>query len=221
MAGTIANLKKYAKAINDAGTGYDQSQRWSFYSHGKIVKNKECDCSSFIGGAVRMAGYPINLAGTFYTGNLKDRLVGAGFKAIPFKSLSQVREGDILIKPGKHVELAYTPKLFLSAHIDERGRAAGGKCGDQTGGEVGFRAAYNYRGGWVWIMRPPIEVKPAPKPKPKPAPKPKPKYKRVTASLVTAVMRGKYGNGPARIKALRAAGYDPEAVQKAVNKKLK
>lgn len=258
MAGSIAKLKAYAKAIADAGTGYDQTQRWSFYQKGRIIKHKECDCSSFVGAAVQLAGYPINLKGTFYTGNLKDRLVAVGFKAIPFKSLSQVREGDILIKPGHHTELVYTPKLFLSAHIDEHGRASGGTAGDQTGKEVAFRSAYNYKGGWVWILRPPTEpritasdalvraaqaviagkygtgdarVKALKLAGFNPdavqaevnrllAHKAS-KYKPVTASLVNAVLRGTWGNGAERTKALKAAGYDPSAVQDAINRKLK
>lgn len=159
MGGTIARLQQAAKAIDDAGTGYDQSQRWTFYQNRKIVPNKECDCSTFVGAAVQMAGYDIDLAGTFYTGNLKERLQAAGFTAISFSSLSQVRDGDILIKPGYHTELAYTSKRFISAHVDERGKITGGAAGEQNGREVGFSNAYNYSpGGWTWILRPPNEL---------------------------------------------------------------
>lgn len=35
------------------------------------------------------------------------------------------------------------------------------------------------------------------------------------------VIRGKYGNGPARVEALKKAGYDPAAIQKSVNAMLK
>ena len=44
--------------------------------------------------------------------------------------------------------------------------------------------------------------------------------KHITKKLITDVIAGKYGNGKARIEALRKAGYDPDKVQKAVNKAL-
>ena len=37
------------------------------------------------------------------------------------------------------------------------------------------------------------------------------------SAIAEAVYRGDYGNGQDRINALRAAGYDPEAVQRAVD----
>lgn len=48
----------------------------------------------------------------------------------------------------------------------------------------------------------------------------KPKTKTVDSKIVNAVIRGDYGNGAARVKALEKAGYNASAVQKAVNKKL-
>lgn len=44
--------------------------------------------------------------------------------------------------------------------------------------------------------------------------------KRITKKLIADVIAGKYGNGKARIESLRKAGYDPDKVQKAVNKTL-
>lgn len=44
--------------------------------------------------------------------------------------------------------------------------------------------------------------------------------KAVNSKVVNAVIRGDYGNGAARVKALEKAGYNASAVQKAVNKKL-
>ena len=44
--------------------------------------------------------------------------------------------------------------------------------------------------------------------------------KKVTDTIVDAVIRGDYGNGASRKKKLEAAGYDYEEVQAAVNKKL-
>lgn len=44
--------------------------------------------------------------------------------------------------------------------------------------------------------------------------------KRITKKLIADVIAGKYGNGKARVEALRKAGYDPKKVQEAVNKAL-
>lgn len=44
--------------------------------------------------------------------------------------------------------------------------------------------------------------------------------KTVNNAIVNAVIRGDYGNGQARVKALTKAGYNASDVQKAVNKKL-
>lgn len=44
--------------------------------------------------------------------------------------------------------------------------------------------------------------------------------KRITKKLIADVIEGKYGNGKARVETLRKAGYDPDKVQKAVNKAL-
>ena len=42
-------------------------------------------------------------------------------------------------------------------------------------------------------------------------------YKPVTEAVIKAVIAGKYGNGTARTRKLTEAGYDPKAVQLAVN----
>lgn len=44
--------------------------------------------------------------------------------------------------------------------------------------------------------------------------------KRITKKLIADVIAGKYGNGKERVEKLKKAGYDPDKVQKAVNKAL-
>ena len=44
--------------------------------------------------------------------------------------------------------------------------------------------------------------------------------KRITKKLINDVIAGKYGNGKERVEKLRKAGYDPDKVQKEVNKAL-
>lgn len=43
--------------------------------------------------------------------------------------------------------------IIAQASIDERGRASGGRAGDQTGYETNERRVYSYRHGWDCILR--------------------------------------------------------------------
>lgn len=61
-----------------------------------------------------------------------------------------------------------------------------------------------------------VEFKPDEQPKPQPSSQTKP----VDQSIVLAVIRGDYGNGTDRIYRLKADGYDPNEVQRAVNNYL-
>lgn len=40
-----------------------------------------------------------------------------------------------------------------AAHIDERGRASGGRSGDQTGRELSIKPGYIFNGGWDYCIR--------------------------------------------------------------------
>lgn len=179
---TIAAMVAAATKIDQAGTGYDQSQRWTFFTRpdGPINRNGEGDCSAVCGAIARLGGYPIDLSdnglgGRLWTGTWKARALAAGFTAIPFTSLSQLRAGDFVLGKG-HIEFVPEPGVMFSANADEHGRATGGQAGDQTGREVYFKKAYIYsHGGWQWILRPPADPKPAQPTAPaKPAFKPGP-----------------------------------------------
>lgn len=173
--GTIAAMQAAAVAIDKAGTGYNQSDRWSFTSDrmhptiASLVPNQAGDCSSVCGAIVAMAGYPVNLSVPFYTGTFQSRLEAAGFTSITFRNLAQVRAGDFLLNPANHVQFAYLSGEFFSAHVDENGHASGGLPGDQTGHEVGFGPAYVYHRGWAWILRPPAEANGPTPPTPAPS----------------------------------------------------
>lgn len=164
---SISKMVAAAAAIDKAGTGYDQHQRWTFYDRKakKIIPGKEGDCSSVCGAIAALGGYPVNLDDPFYTGNFREKMVKAGFTAIRFTGLSQLRAGDFVVGPG-HVEFVPRPGRMFSASIDERGKISGGKAGDQAGREVLERPAYLRAKGWDWILRPPADPKPAPAPKP-------------------------------------------------------
>ena len=208
---TITKMVAAATAIDKANTGYDQSQRWSFFDRKtkKIKANGEGDCSSVCGAIAVLGGYDVDLSDPFYTGTFKDRLVKAGFKAIKYTKLSDLRVGDFVLSLKGHVEFVPAEGMMFSANIDENGRASGGKAGDQTRREVFFKKAYSYSKGWDWILRPPVESSSGGS------------SSKTVAVLAQEVIDGKWGNGEARVSALTKAGYDAKAVQAAVNKKLK
>ena len=207
MAGSIAKMVAAATAIDKANTGYDQWQRWSFFDRAtkKIIPNKEGDCSSVCGAIAALGGYNVNLNDPFYTGTFRQRLVAAGFTAIKFTSLSQLKTGDFILNTGYHVEFVPSPGMMFSANIDEKGGATGGQAGDQTGREVYFKKAYIYSRGWDWILRPPAEAT---------------SPSKTVTQVAQEVIEGKWGNGNDRVSRLKAAGYDASAVQKEVNRIL-
>ena len=150
MSGTIAAMQAVADQLASWSLGYDQDNRWDIKDGG------ECDCSSSSGWIIKQAGYPIDLGGTFYTGNFAAKAKTEGFTVLPFK-MSNVRAGDFLLTPGHHVVFVRDPERWFSAEFDERGKASGGKAGNQNGRETRYRAPYVRPGGWTYIVRPPAE----------------------------------------------------------------
>lgn len=136
------------KACEDWSLGYDQSQRWNVYDGG------ECDCSSLVIWALRQAGFDTGSAS--YTGDLSCNLTMRGWQRLPF-DIDSVRAGDILLNDKYHVCAVISGSgrtaTIAQASIDERGRAAGGASGDQSGRETNTRQVYVYSYGWDCIMR--------------------------------------------------------------------
>lgn len=164
---SLAKMRSVVDILHKSNIGYNQHTRWSFYRNGKIIPNTAADCSSICGVIMKRGGYNIDLTGTFYTGNYASKAKAAGFTVLRYKNLDQVRAGDFILQPNGHIEFAYTKKRWYSARIDERGRAFGGKPGNQTGRETGFVNAYVYSKGWTYILRPPSSgSKPPPTSKP-------------------------------------------------------
>lgn len=152
---TITRMQKVADTIIASNIGYDQSQRWSFLDkkNKKIIKNKECDCSSSCGAIAYLAGYPVDLSGTFYTGNFAAKLKATGlFEVLKFKNVAQVKDGDFVLSPGRHVVFARSKTQWYSAEADERGKASGGKAGKQGSRETRYRKPYV--GTFKYIVRP-------------------------------------------------------------------
>ena len=152
---TVERMQKVADTIIASNIGYDQSQRWTFLDkkNKKIVKGKECDCSSSCGAIAYLAGYPVNLSGTFYTGNFAAKFKATGlFEVIKFRNLAQVKNGDFVLSPGRHVVFVRSKNRWYSAEVDERGRASGGKSGKQGSRETRYRKPYV--GTFKYIVRP-------------------------------------------------------------------
>ena len=166
LMGSLDIARATARRIDNINTGYDMWDRWSVNPSRDgvtLFPNKETDCSACCGIILKSAFPKLNLTGTFWTGNFRERLAESGYlaKAIPVggKNAEQIRAvlqpGDILLNTVHHVEYWDGGSLF-SAVIDERGKGTGGAAGDQTGKETRFRSLYVYGAGagWDYIIRP-------------------------------------------------------------------
>lgn len=148
----MPNLNAAIAAIDKAcrvwSVGYDQSQRWNIYNGG------ETDCSALVIWALKQGGFDTGSA--TYTGNLSYNLTRRGWLRLP-ANLGILQPGDILLNDTHHVCMVISghghSAIIAQASIDERGRASGGRAGDQTGYETNERRVYSYRHGWDCILR--------------------------------------------------------------------
>lgn len=148
----MPSISKAIAAIDKAcrvwSVGYDQSQRWNVYNGG------ETDCSALVIWALKQGGF--DTGGATYTGNLSVNLTARGWRRIA-PDLGILQPGDILLNDSHHVCMVISghgrSAIIAQASIDERGRAAGGRAGDQTGYETNERRVYGYRHGWNCILR--------------------------------------------------------------------
>ena len=127
------------KACRVWSVGYDQYQRWNIYNGG------ETDCSALVIWALKQGGFDTGSA--TYTGNLSANLTSRGWRRIA-PDLGILQPGDILLNDTHHVCMVISGHgrnaIIAQASIDERGRATGGRAGDQTGYETNERRAYQY-----------------------------------------------------------------------------
>ena len=127
--------------------GYDQGNRWG---------EDECDCSSLVYRCIYAIDPNTRLTrkDPRYIGTLYRDLTAIGFTVVP---LSQRKRGDVLLNTKHHVLIYLGNGKVGGARIDERGKASGGKGGDQTGQEVCVHNYYNYP--WDYCLRPPqVEI---------------------------------------------------------------
>lgn len=128
--------------------GYDQSNREDIRDGG------ETDCSALVIWALRQGGFDVGSAS--YTGNMRSNLTARGWEVLS-PNLANARRGDILLNDSHHVCMVISGSglgaRIAQASIDERGRATGGRSGDQTGYETNEKRIYTYHRGWSCILR--------------------------------------------------------------------
>lgn len=172
---------------NDSRHGYDQKYRWG--------EKGDYDCSSAMITAWESAGVPVKTNGATYTGNMYSVFKKCGFRDV---TGSELKRGDVLLTPGKHTALYIGNGQIVNVSINERGKATGGKPGDQTGKEFCIRSYYNYP--WKYVLR--YE---------------EPEARKSNEEIAKEVIRGLWGNGNDRINRLKNAGYNPEEIQAIIN----
>ena len=94
------------------------------------------DCSSFVGTALAIAGFPVSIYST--TRNLGEQLEKAGF----VKATKPWRRGDIHLAAGHHVTMSVNASHIVHASQSENG-GVDGQTGDQTGKEICIRSYYD------------------------------------------------------------------------------
>ena len=197
--GTVDRYVSWAlKIANDNSHGYSQAVRWA----------PDYDCSSYVISALEAAGLPMKAYGASYTGNMGQALKACGFTKVKGVNLSTgagLLRGDILLNPATHTEIYIGNNQAVGAHCSETGGKYG-KAGDQTGNEISVQTYRNKNYSEVWRYGG--------------------KDKAFTPAagkwdnVAREVIRGKYGNGAARIAALSRIGYtDAEIneIQQTVN----
>lgn len=145
---TIEKAVTWALQIaQDPAHGYDQTHRWG----------PDYDCSSLMISAWQQAGVPVKEAGATYTGNMRSAFLRCGFEdvtaEINLKTGAGLQRGDILLNTQHHTAMSIGSGQIVHASINEKGKATGGKSGDQTGREICVRSYYKYSKGWDKVLR--------------------------------------------------------------------
>lgn len=143
--------KAVARAVEICGDdshGYNNDK-------GKRTGNPDFACSSFIAECWRHAGLN-SIPANEYTKNMLKDFKAAGFEDVSNKVNLKTGEGtlagDVLLIPGKHVEMVVNSKHQLAgARGNATGGAENGKAGDQTGQEIAVADWFDY--GWKYCLR--------------------------------------------------------------------
>lgn len=194
MPNILDALNWELKIANDNKHGYNQEHR----------QGPDYDCSSLVANGLANAGF--NIGRDSYTGNLYKRLTDCGFKSIPINAPRKA--GDIFLTPGHHVVMCVNANTIVHASGNEKGKAKGGKTGDQTGKEICTRSFYTPSYGWKYHLRYSEQ------------PEKKEPVKYTLPKLLEDVADGKYGSGEKREKAIEEMDLDFKTVQYLVNAML-
>ena len=136
----IEEAIKWAVDIaNDNTHGYSQANR----------TGPNYDCSSLVSSAFKNGGFDVK--GTLTTSTMTTPFLNAGFKRYTKGSVT-IRRGDILLKPGSHVELYLGGNHCVGAHSNYDG-----KSGDSSGKEIAVRdvskCSFCKNKGYTYVLR--------------------------------------------------------------------
>ena len=134
-----AAIKWAVDTANDNKHGYSQSNR----------TGPNYDCSSLVSTAFKTGGFPVK--GTLTTSTMSTPFMNAGFKRYTKGSVN-IQRGDILLKPGSHVELYLGDSTCVGAHSNYDG-----KSGDSSGKEIAVRdiskCSFCKNKGYTYVLR--------------------------------------------------------------------
>lgn len=195
MSKTETAIKWMEDTANNDAHGYDQTYRWG--------QRGDYDCSAAVITAWETAGVPVKKAGASYTGNMLSAFLKSGFAdvtgSVNLATGSGLKRGDVLLRVGHHTAMYCGNGKEVEASINEKGKAVGGKPGDQTGREFLIRSYRNYP--WNHVLRF-VESAPA-----------VPSVDEVAKGVIA----GKYGTGDDRRRAIMALGLNYDTVRARVN----
>ncbi len=124
---------------NDDTHGYSQSSR----------NGPNYDCSSFVSTAFKNGGFSVS--GSLNTSSMANAFVNVGFTKYK-KGEVTIQRGDILLKPGSHVELYLGDNKCVAAHDNYDGVS-----GDGNGREIQVRTKNNCtfckQANYTYILR--------------------------------------------------------------------
>lgn len=118
--------------------------------------NPDYACSSFVNEAWKQAGVDLPESATVYTAKMKSIFTKAGFEVITdevnLKNGKGLEAGDVVLKPGSHVEIYVGNGLLAGARGNANsGKPENGKAGDQSGNEIVVSGYYNLP--WTIVLR--------------------------------------------------------------------
>lgn len=122
--------------INSAVSWMEKIAADDTHGYSQVRRNgPDYDCSSFVGTALSIAGFPVSKYST--TRNLGEQLERAGF----VKCSKPWKRGDVHLAAGHHVTMSTDATHIVHASQSETG-GIDGKTGDQTGKEICIRSYY-------------------------------------------------------------------------------